>query len=257
MEAMHALHSGELGRLYLARGWYTNHRPGIGRGKIVPVPSWLNWSLWQGPAPDEPLRDNLPHYNWHWFWSWGTGELGNNGVHALDLARWGLQVDYPKRATCGGGRYHFQDDWQTPDSCVASYDFGDKGIVWDCQSCDPHGFEGASFGVDFYGEHGCMIIAGSKARVVDINDKPVREIDIRGDDHVHFQNFVEAIRSGTALNAPIQEAEKSTTLCHLGNIAWRSGQTVDLDPRTCAILGSKEVRALAGRAYRPGWKPKV
>lgn len=257
IEAMQALHSGELGRLYLARGWYTNHRPGIGHGKIVPVPSWLNWTLWQGPAPEEPLRDNLPHYNWHWFWTWGTGELGNNGVHALDLARWGLQVDYPKRVTCGGGRYHFQDDWQTPDSGVASYDFGDKGIVWDCQSCDPHGFEDASFGVDFYGEHGCMIIAGSKARILDINDKPVRAIDIRGGDRVHFENFIEAIRSGTGLNAPIPEAEKSTALCHLGNIAWRSGQTVDLDPRTGTILGNRKVRALAGRTYRPGWKPKV
>jgi predicted dehydrogenase len=257
IEAMQVLHSGELGTLYLARAWYTNHRPGIGRGKVVPVPPWLDWSLWQGPAPEEPLRNNLPHYNWHWFWSWGTGELGNNGVHALDLARWGLQVDYPRRVTCGGGRYHFQDDWECPDSSVASYDFGGKGIVWDCQSCDPHGFEDTSFGVTFYGEKGSMVIAGSKARILDLNDKVLRELEVGGDNRVHFSNFIEAIRTGSPLRAPIDDAEKSTVLCHLGNIAWRSGHTVEFDPHTCNLLGDKKAQMLAGRAYRPGWKPKV
>jgi predicted dehydrogenase len=257
IDAISALHSGELGQLYLARGWYTNHRPTIGRGKIVSVPGWLDWRLWQGPALDEPLRDNLPHYNWHWFWAWGTGELGNNGVHALDLARWGLKVDSPKRVTCGGNRYHFNDDWQTPDTCVASFDFGDKGIVWDCQSCDPHGFEGASFGVSFYGEKGAMVMAGEKVRVYDLNDKLVREITGTSDDTVHFANFVDAIRTGTTLRGDIADAQKSTRLCHLANIAWRSGQTVDVDPLSGEILGDKKLKALAGRTYQPGWEPKV
>ncbi|HWI59857.1 MAG TPA: Gfo/Idh/MocA family oxidoreductase, partial [Bacillota bacterium] len=125
IESIEALRAGELGNVYFARGWYTNHRASIGRGKPAPVPEWLDWSLWQGPAPEEAFRDNVVHYNWHWFWNWATGELGNNGVHSLDLARWGLGVDYPKRITCGGNRYHFKDDWQTPDTAVATFDFGD------------------------------------------------------------------------------------------------------------------------------------
>ncbi|HTL18641.1 MAG TPA: Gfo/Idh/MocA family oxidoreductase [Patescibacteria group bacterium] len=256
IEAIESLHEGEIGALYLARAWYTNHRPTIGRGKIVSAPDWLDWKMWQGPAPEEPLRDNLPHYNWHWFWSWGTGELGNNGVHALDLARWGLSVEYPKRVTCGGNRYHFRDDWQTPDSSVASFDFNEKGIVWDCQSCDPHGFENSSFGASFYGENGAMVIT-DKVRVYDLNEKLVREAGGKGDDIVHFANFVGAIRDGRKLSAEISDAEKSTVLCHLGNIAWRSGETVHFDPSACKLEGDKKLRALATRNYRPGWEPKV
>ena len=175
IEAIEALHGGEVGAVRFARGWYTNHRGSIGRGKVVPVPDWLDWSLWQGPAPEEPFRDNLVHYHWHWFWNWGTGELGNNGVHSLDLARWGLGVEAPRRVTCGGNRYHYQDDWQTPDTMVATFDFGDKGIAWEGQSCDPRGFEGASFGVNFYGEKGSLAIAGNTCRVYDLNNKLLRE----------------------------------------------------------------------------------
>src|SRR5436309_2709895 len=152
IEGIGAVHSGEIGKVFFARAWYTNHRGSIGHGKAVPVPDWLDYSLWQGPAPERPFRDNILHYNWHWFWHWGTGELGNNGVHALDLARWGLQVDYPRRVTCGGNRYHYKDDWETPDTYVAMFDFGDKAIVWEGQSCDPRGFEGAKVGATFYGE---------------------------------------------------------------------------------------------------------
>ena len=128
-EAIAALHNGELGKISFARAWYTNHRPSIGHGKTVPVPDWLDYALWQGPAPEQPYQDNVIHYNWHWFWRWGTGELGNNGVHALDLARWGMGLDLPRRVTCGGGRYHYNDDWQTPDVYVATFDFGDKGVA--------------------------------------------------------------------------------------------------------------------------------
>ena len=257
IEAIEALHAGELGAVRFARGWYTNRRGSIGHGKTVPVPEWLDWSLWQGPAPEEPYRDNIVHYNWHWFWNWGTGELGNNGVHSLDLARWGLGVEVPKRVTCGGSRYHYQDDWQTPDTAIATFDFGDKGIAWEGQSCDPRGFEDASFGVNFYGEKGSLAIAGNNYKIFDLNQKLVREVKGKSDDVLHFANFLDGIREGNPLRAEIEEGQKATLLCHLGNIAWRTGHTVNFDPRTRIIVGNKKAEALSKRTYRHGWEPRV
>ncbi len=262
IESIAALHAGELGRVCFARGWYTNHRPALPKGKLVPVPEWLDFSLWQGPAPEQPYRDNILHYNWHWFWNWGTGELGNNGVHALDLARWGLQVELPNRVTCGGNRYHFQDDWETPDTAVATFDFGEKGIVWEGQSRDPRGFEGTSFGVNFYGEKGCMVIAGKGATIYDLNNKVVREIKavqdaLFGFDALHFNNFLEAIREGQPLRAEIEEGQKSTQLCHLGNIAWRTGHTIHFDPVKRKVIDDRAANAMMARKYRRGWEPRV
>jgi len=262
IESIEALHAGELGPVHFARGWYTAHRASIGHGKPAPVPDWLDYSLWQGPAPERPFQDNIIHYNWHWFWNWGTGELGNNGVHFLDLARWGLRVELPQRVTCGGNRYFFQDDWETPDTIIATFDFGEQGITWEGQSCAPRGFEGATVGVSFYGDKGCLAMAGNKTTIYDLNNEVVREIKSQreglfGFDTVHFGNFVDAIRQGTALRSGIEEGQKSTVLCHLGNIAWRTGHTINFDPKTRKILGDDAAAALYGRAYRPGWEPKV
>lgn len=257
IEAINAVHAGEAGRILFARSWYTNRRGSIGRGKPAPVPEWLDYGLWQGPAPEQPFRDNIVHYNWHWFWHWGTGELGNNGVHALDLARWGLAVDLPRRVTCGGNRYHFQDDQETPDICIATFDYGDKAITWEGRSCDPRGFEGAKFGVSFHGDKGSVVIAGESCKIYDLNDKLVRQIDGKSDDVLHFANFIEAIRSGQKLNAEIEDGQRSTVLCHLGNIAWRTGHTVNFDKKSGKITGDRKAAALSEREYRRGWEPKV
>ncbi len=257
IEAIEALHGGELGKLFYAKSWYAAHRGSIGHGKVVPVPEWLNYDLWQGPAPETPYRSNVIHYNWHWFWNWGTAEMGNNGVHALDLARWGLRVEAPLRTTCGGNRYHYNDDWETPDTAIATFDFDHQGISWEGQSCDPRGDEGSGFGVNFYGENGTLSIAGNSYRIYDLKQKVVRETKGNWDDIRHFANFLDAIRLGKPLNAPIAEGVKSTLLCHLGNIAWRSGHTVNLDPSSCRIVGDEQAAALWHRTYRPGWEPKV
>jgi hypothetical protein len=119
--------------------WYNNQRPTIGFGKAVSVPDWLNYELWQGPAPAKSFKDNLIHYNWHWFWHWGTGELGNNGIHALDVCRWGLGVDCPTRVTSGGGKYRYNDDQETPDTHAVTYEFGDKAITWEGRSWHKRG----------------------------------------------------------------------------------------------------------------------
>jgi len=257
IESIAALHAGEVGKVNFARAWYANHRGPIGRGKPVPVPDWLNYELWQGPTPEREFRDNVIHYNWHWFWHWGTGELGNNGVHALDLVRWGLKVDLPQRVTCGGGRYHAQDDWESPDTYVVTFDFGQCGASWDGQSCDPRGFEGTDFGVNFYGEKGVLSIAGNNTVIYDLNGKVVRKIEGKHDDVLHFANFADGIREGKKLNSPIDDGQKSTMLCHLGNIAWRSGHTVNLDPMTGKMAKDKEAEKFWQREYRRGWEPKV
>ncbi len=256
-EAIAAVQGGEIGKVFFARAWYTSRRPSIGRGKPAPVPEGLNYTLWQGPAPERPYLDNLIPYHWHWRWHWGTSELGNNAVHGLDLARWGLGVDYPLRVTCGGNRYHFQDDWEMPDVCVGTYDFGHCAIVFESQSCDPGGFEGLTFGVSFFGEKGVLQIGNGSYKVFDLSNKLVRTGLGERDDSLHFGNFADAIRDGKPLNSEIEEGQKATMLAHLGNIAWRSGRTIDFDPVKRGIKGDRKAAAYWHREYRRGWEPKV
>jgi predicted dehydrogenase len=257
-EAVEKVRSGAIGKVVFARGWYNNNRKGIGNGKPAPVPQWLDYSLWQGPAPERPFQDNLIHYNWHWFWNWGTGELGNNGIHSLDVCRWGLGVDYPERVTAGGGKYGFvEDDQETPDIMITTYHFGDKLITWEGRSRQLHGFEGNGFGVAFYGDNGTIVLDGGNYKVLDPKGKEISNNPGNGSDAPHFANFLECIRSSQRPNADIEEGVKSTMLCHLGNIAWRSGNTVNADPKTGHVKDNKAAQAFWGREYRKGWEPHV
>jgi predicted dehydrogenase len=254
--------AGEIGRVLFARGWINSTRPSIGQGKPVSVPDHLNFDLWQGPALERPYVDNLVHYNWHWFWNWGTGELGNNGIHALDLCRWGLGVDYPQKITCGGGRLHFNDDQETPDTQIATFHFKDaageeKVINWEHRTWNRRGFEGDAFGVVFYGEAGSLVLSGREMAIYDLENKEVHRGGASYSNQEHIANFLETIRGNGTLNAEIEEGVKSTALCHLGNIAYRSGQTVTFDPATQQVQGDSSVSALWGREYRAGWEPKV
>ncbi|RME94192.1 MAG: gfo/Idh/MocA family oxidoreductase, partial [Verrucomicrobia bacterium] len=256
-EAMARLREGDLGRITFARAWYNNRRGPIGRGRQAPVPAWLNWELWQGPAPRRPYRDNLVHYNWHWFWHWGNGELGNNGIHALDLCRWGLGVDFPHRVVSEGGRYAYDDDQQTPDTQTATFDFGNAAILWEGQSCRRHGYEGLSFGAAFYGEHGTLVIRNGGYTIHDPNDRLITEVRGGVEDAPHLRDFVEAIRENRAPHADIAEGHRSTLLCHLGNIAWRLGRTLRCDPANGHILGDPEAARFWQREYEPGWAPPI
>jgi hypothetical protein len=163
------------------------------------------------------------HYNWHWFWHWGTGELGNNGIHALDVCRWGLQVDYPQSVVCGGGRFHFDDDQETPDTQIVTLNFGDKAINWEHRTWSRRGFEGDSYGVVFYGEEASLVATSSGYKIYDPAGKQTAEGQIQTDDASHIGNFLNCIRDGRRPNAEIEEGVKSTALCHLGNIAYRTG----------------------------------
>lgn len=266
------LHAGIIGRPYFAKTWYTSNRPSIGIGKTVAVPSWLDYDLWQGPAPRMAYKDNLIHYNWHWFWHWGTGEALNNGTHMVDLARWGLGVDYPVRVSSAGGRYRYQDDWQTPDTQIITLEFDNKStIAWEGRSCNAHPIEGSTVGVIFYGETGSLLIAGGNAYTVyDLKNNIIKEvknevaIDIASLtspsqmlDAIHLENFFDGIRSGAALNSDIFSGHKSTLLCQLGNIALRSGHTLDIDPKNGHIKNNPAAMKFWKRDYQKGWEPKV
>ena len=257
IEAMEKLHQGEIGTIHYARTWYANRRTSIGQGKQVPPPEWLNYDLWQGPAPRRPFKDNLLHYNWHWHWHWGNGELGNNGIHALDLARWGMDVDFPTRVTSGGGRYRFDDDQETPDTQVVTLEYGDRAIMWEGLSCSPLGPDGTGFGVSFHGDEGTMQVFDSGYRIFNMQRTQVAESSGPGADTEHFDNFLSCIRNGGRPTADIAEAHKSTLMCHLGNIAQRTGHALDIDPTNGHILQDAEAAKLWGREYESGWQPKV
>lgn len=256
VEAVQLVKDGKIGNVRFSRGWYTNARKSIGRGKPKDVPATFDWSLWQGPAPEKPYKDNYHPYNWHWFWHWGTGECGNNGVHSLDICRWGLGVDYAARVTAGGGRYYFEDDQETPDTHVATFDFGDKFITWEGRSCAPTGSEGSGFGIAFYGDDGGVVIDGNGYRLLDTKGKEISKQSASAPDAPHYENFLKSIRENKRPVADIEEGHKSTLLCHLANIAWRTQSTINCDPKTGRIVGNAEAEKLWGREYRAGWEPK-
>jgi predicted dehydrogenase len=258
IEAIEQVRSGAIGRPYFAECFYGNTRPATGRGKEVPVPSGLDYELWQGPAPRRPYRDNIHPYKWHWFWHWGNGELGNNGVHMIDVARWGLGVDYPTRVTSSGGRYRYEDDQETPDTHVVSFEFEDrKAITWEGRSCNPVRPGGAKADVVFYGETGALEITGGGYTITDLKGKPVKKGSGRGGDTVHVTNFLASARGEARPNSEIAEGHKSTLLCHLGNIAHRTGRSLRCDPKDGRILDDPQAMNLWSREYAKGWEPRV
>lgn len=271
-EAISELKNGIIGRPYFGKGWYSNNRESIGTGKSTAVPEWLDWELWQGPAPRRDYLDNIVHYNWHWFWHWGTGEALNNGTHMIDLLRWGFDVDFPVKVSSNGGRYHYDDDWETPDTQVISLDFP-EGITmtWEGRSCNGKPIEGSSVGVIFYGEKGSLFIPGGNAYTVfDLKNnvikavKDTKEIDPRDAanpsshlDSLHIRNLFNNIQHGESLVADIDSGHKSTLLVQLGNIAQQVGHSLDIDPQNGHITGNREARKLWSRDYEKGWEMKL
>jgi predicted dehydrogenase len=257
IEAIQQVRDGVIGRPYLAQSWYHSLRPGIGKGKEAAVPEGLNYDLWQGPAPRRPFHTNYLHYNWHWFWHWGNGELGNNGIHTIDLCRWGLGVDYPVHVTSAGSRFRYDDDQETPDSNFVTFTFEDrKTVTWEGLSCSEMPKDREPPLVLFHGEKGSLAITDGGYTIYDEKRKEVKKETGGGTDPLHIGNLLDGIRSGKALNSEIEEGHKSTLLCHLGNMAYRLGRVLRCDPKT-GRPEDKEALALWSREYEKGWEPKV
>ncbi|MGM9512311.1 Gfo/Idh/MocA family protein [Larkinella sp. GY13] len=273
-EGIQQLHKGIIGRVYLAKAWYTNKRKATVL-KPGTVPSWLDYELWQGPAPRMPYKEGLIHYDWHWFWHWGTGEALNNGTHEVDVARWGLNVDFPTRVTSVGGRYEFKDDWETPDTQVITMDYpGRVSLMWESRSSNGRKIEGLDRGIIFYGENGSLDTGGDSYKVYDLDGKLVKEIKSVGDgegdvqgrntaspslgmDNLHVADFLDAIKNNRRPNCDVELGYKSVVAMQLGNIAWRVGRDLKIDPKNGHIIGDKEAQKLWSRDYEKGWEPKV
>ncbi len=265
------IHDGIIGKAYYAKAIYENNRPSIGIGKVVAVPEWLNWELFQGPAPRQAFKDNLVHYNWHWFWNYGTGEISNNGLHEMDFARLALGVDIPESVSSAGGRFAFKDDWEFFDTQLATFNFGDKIINWEGRSCNGNsGFKGfTGRGTQIFGTEGAAFVDRDGYKVYDPSGKLIKEekesdaanqgadtTGISGLDNYHFANFFDGIRLNKAQNSPAVEAHKSTLLCHLGNMAQKLNKTLTIDTKT-GKPQDKEAMKMWARQYNSEFKPKV
>jgi len=202
--------------------------------------------MWQGPAPDRPFYPNRFHYNWHWFWNWGTGELGNNGIHGVDVARWGLGVDAPLAVTSGGGKFVFDDDQEVPDTQVTTWEFPGACLVWEHRMWSKHPAEGVGFGIAFYGDKGTLII-GEKDWHIEEGDGSRGKPGPDGQ-QLHVRNFLDCVKSRNKPNADIEIGHLSTRLCHLGNIAFRTGKKLTFDAAR-ESFHDNEVNTLLTREY--------
>ena len=269
IQAMKDIKEGIIGDVYYAKAWYANKRGGIGRGKAMPVPEWLDWELWQGPAPRVNFQDIFVHYNWHWFWNWGTGEVCNNGTHEIDICRWALGVDYPTKVSSTGGRFHYNDDWEFYDTQSVSFEFeGGKALNWEGRSCNNFKFWDRGRGSSIHGTKGTIVLDRNKYIVYDQDNKVIKEMDEKtmsatmntvgegGLDVYHMNNFTDVIREGVEQNSPILEGHKSVVLCHLGNIAQKVGRSLKTDPTNGHILKNRKAMKMWGREYEKGWNPK-
>lgn len=267
-QLLELIRAGELGEVYEAQTWYGNARGSIGRGQIVPPPAHLDWELWQGPRPRGPYRSNLVHYNWHWFWKYGTGEICNNAMHEVDIARWLMGLTWPESVSARGSRrFHRGDDWEMYDTMALDLNYADgRTIRWDGHSCNAVQRYGRGRGVLLLGTKGSAMVDRNGYELFDLAGKSLRVVTAAATsettgttgegvlDIYHAGNFVDVIRGrANALASPIAEGHISTTLCHLGNIAWRTGSVLTIDPAT-GKPATAEAMKLWSVDYEPGWE---
>jgi len=269
IEIIAKIHDGIIGKPYMAKAWYANVRKSIGVGKEISVPPQLDWELWQGPAPRRPYQDNVHPYNWHWFRNYGTGETLNNGTHEVDVCRWALAVDYPKRVTSSGGRYHFKDDWQFYDTLVTSFEYEDRLISWEGKSCQGMKYYNRDRGSLIMGSTGTVLIDRDGYEIYDLKGAKISEwrqhtntssADLVGADSMtdaHFANFIAGIRKGEKLNAPVSEGNIAVTMLQLSNIAWEVNRELQFDPKSGHIQGDPEAMKMWQREYEKGWEPHL
>ena len=261
---MAMLREGAIGTVYMARGLCFRRRHSIGHTPETPVPAGLDWDGFLGPAPMRPYTKNRFAYNWHWFWDTGNGDIGNQGVHEMDICRWGLgEYGTPRSVSSSGGKFVWTDDQETPNTQQAHFLFDGSEIVFDVRNLSSPSEGGGPqrgsnyVGNIFFGDQGYMVVDPYGFRVYsgDEREKTHEEKtheDAIWDPRPHMANFVEAVRSRNqySLNADIQIGAAAAALCHLGNISYRCQQQLNLDTETGRFIGNGVANEMLTRKYR-------
>lgn len=233
-QAIQFLRSGKLGKIQVARGLCYKRRPSIGRvDGEQPIPKTINYDLWCGPAPRNPLRRQRLHYDWHWIWDYGNGDLGNQGIHQMDVARWGLGKNELARSCISiGGRFGYVDDGETANTQVAVFDYGDAELIFEVRGLPTKDYRGAMVGNIFHCTDGYLVMPGYTNAVAYSNDG--KELQRFNGGENHYTNFVNAVRSRRreTLNGEIFEGHLSSALCHLANISHRLGRPTPFNGAT-------------------------
>ena len=250
IEAMQKLREGVIGEVYMARGLCYKTRDTIGHKEDCPVPEGVDYDMWLGPAPVRPFNPNRFHYNWHYHWDYGNGDLGNQGVHQMDVARWALDVGLPSQVSAMGGMYLFDDDKQVPNVVTTAFHYPDAGkkgrmLVFEVRPWRTNDEAGVKIGDIVYGSEGYMVIPSYDAYKTFLGpkDEPGPSREEGGD---HYGNFVEAVkaRDPKKLNAEIEEGHLSSALCHMGLISAKLGRSFKFDPKTEQVVGDEEANKL-------------
>ena len=266
--AIQKMNDGLIGDVYHARGLCFKWRDTIGRAPVEPVPAGVHYDQWLGPAPKHEFTKNRFHYNWHWFWDYGNGDFGNQGIHELDIARWGLGVSYPHKVSAIGGHYMFDDDQETPNTLSISYEFREGGknklmtfevrhwaTNFEDQIGVNHKGDSGSVGNISYGIKGFLCIEWYTKHWTYLFDTKTKERHAGPTEEEggnNWANFIEAVRANDPAkrNAPIEEGAKSATLMHLGNISYRLGRTLTFDAEKMECVGDRAANAMFKRKYR-------
>ena len=246
-EAIKFVQDGGIGKLKVARGLCYKRRGSIGPRGEYQVPSHIDYNLWLGPAPEEALTRPQFHYDWHWQWSYGNGDLGNQGIHQMDIARWGLgESKLCQGVFSYGGRLGYEDAGETANTQVVVHDYGDASLVFEVRGLNTDAYKGAKVGVIFEGTDGYVVMTSyTSGTAFDLEGQAVRTFQGGGD---HFGNFKQAVRSRKIadLNADIEEGHLSSALCHLGNISYTLGSSsgiADAEKKVAAMDSPENMKS--------------
>lgn len=257
--AVEYMRAGKLGKVRAAKAINHQFRGPIGRAPESTPPEGVNYDLWTGPAPLHPFTENRWHYNWHWFWDYGCGDIANDGVHQIDVARWGLGVGYPKRIVASGGQWFYDDDHETPDMQMVTYEYDECCLIYEMRLWTDYALEGHENGNVFYGDNGRLDI-GREGCIVTLKGERPEKLGGGADTGKHMQNFINAVAANDPmlLNAPVSEGAISAALCHLGNVSTRVGRPLEFDAAEIKCTGDRDATKLLSREYRRGYElPEV